>query len=69
YEWCHDWYLDSYYSVSPAQNPTGPTIGTRKASRGGYWTTPEETCIIFNRYSFEPVLMAPYLGFRIAKTK
>src|SRR6056297_2517472 len=69
YEWCHDWYLDSYYSVSPTQNPTGPTTGTRRVARGGSWTTPAETCIVFNRISFEPVLMMHYLGFRIAKTK
>jgi len=69
YEWCHDWYLATYYSVSPEQNPTGPTTGTRRASRGGSWTSVEESCVIFNRISFEPVLMAPYLGFRMAKTQ
>ncbi len=69
YEWCQDWYSETYYSLSPTQNPTGPTTGTRKASRGGSWTSIAGSCVLFDRISFEPVLMAPYLGFRIAKTK
>ena len=69
FEWCHDWYLDTYYSLSPAQNPTGPTTGTRRTARGGSWNALADSCIVFNRISFEPVYNAPYLGFRMAKTK
>jgi formylglycine-generating enzyme required for sulfatase activity len=26
-EWVQDWYSDSYYSVSPADDPPGPATG------------------------------------------
>jgi formylglycine-generating enzyme len=39
WEWCNDWYSDSYYSSSPAYNPTGPSIGSRRVLRGGSWTS------------------------------
>ena len=68
-EWCHDWYSETYYSVSPTQNPTGPTTGTRRAARGGSWYSFADQCIVFIRNSFEPSDMQPFLGFRIAKTK
>ena len=35
YEWCQDWY-GPYSSVS-VTNPTGPTTGTSRLLRGGYW--------------------------------
>ena len=34
WEWCHDWYLDTYYSSSPGSNPTGPASGTLRVLRG-----------------------------------
>jgi sulfatase modifying factor 1 len=27
WEWTADWYDDSYYAISPAQNPTRPESG------------------------------------------
>ena len=35
WEWVSDWYAADYYAVSPAENPTGPDTGERKARRGG----------------------------------
>ena len=40
HEWCSDWYDSGYYAVSPADNPQGPAMGTRRASRGGAWRHP-----------------------------
>lgn len=43
-EWVADWYdtatfiASSYYSNSPARNPTGPASGTMRISRGAHWT-------------------------------
>jgi formylglycine-generating enzyme required for sulfatase activity len=37
FEWVADWYSSTYYTTSPASNPTGPSSGTRKVWRGGSW--------------------------------
>ena len=35
WEWCNDWYSNTYYDSSPATNPMGPTTGTGRLFRGG----------------------------------
>jgi formylglycine-generating enzyme required for sulfatase activity len=35
WEWCWDNYEETYYSVSPEENPTGPLTGGRHVIRGG----------------------------------
>jgi formylglycine-generating enzyme required for sulfatase activity len=40
WEWVNDWWQSDYYSVSPDENPPGPTTGTYKVLRGGYWDNP-----------------------------
>jgi formylglycine-generating enzyme required for sulfatase activity/lipopolysaccharide export system protein LptA len=41
WEWCSDWYGESYYSESmaqaPAEDPPGPTAGSERVIRGGSW--------------------------------
>ena len=44
WEWVYDWYGRDYYSVSPSDNPTGPTAGSLmpdgqpyRGMRGGNW--------------------------------
>lgn len=37
WEWCADWYDMSYYKITPAQNPKGPTSGDCHVLRGGGW--------------------------------
>jgi formylglycine-generating enzyme required for sulfatase activity len=38
WEWCNDWYDESYYKNSPSQNPTGPSSGRYyRVLRGGSW--------------------------------
>ncbi|MFH1999344.1 MAG: formylglycine-generating enzyme family protein [Planctomycetota bacterium] len=37
WEWCNDWYQSDYYSVSPYDNPKGPSNGTYRVIRGGSW--------------------------------
>ena len=40
FEWVNDWYSETYYTQSPAANPTGPDGSTYKVLRGGSWKTP-----------------------------
>lgn len=37
WEWVEDWYSKSYYQTSLKLNPTGPSSGFFKVSRGGSW--------------------------------
>ncbi len=37
WEWCNDWFSDTYYSSSPVNNPTGPGSGSQRVVRGGGW--------------------------------
>ena len=36
-EWVNDWYSDTYYSESPAENPPGATEGRWRVMRDGSW--------------------------------
>ncbi len=38
-EWCWDWYGEDYYTVSPSANPTGPSSGSNRIYRGGYYSS------------------------------
>lgn len=37
-EWGSDWYDATYYTSSPANDPTGPATGTGRVLRGGAWS-------------------------------
>ena len=37
WEWCHDWYDETYYGSSPYDNPAGPASGLGRVLRGGAW--------------------------------
>jgi len=37
HEWLNDWYSDTYYTVSPPSNPTGPETGVYRVLHGGGW--------------------------------
>ncbi len=64
YEWCQDWY-DSYSSSSQS-NPTGPSSGSYRVSRGGSWSFNAWLCRVSCRSSFSPGFMLDSLGLRLA---
>jgi len=72
WEWCWDWFSSSYYSVSPVNNPTGPTSGTYHSLRGGDWND-NTYCRVSNRNSYYyPYSGGAYngsydVGFRIVR--
>ncbi len=67
WEWCNDWYGDSYYSISPNTNPAGPSYGTTKVLRGGGWVFNADFCRSANRIHYGPVARVYHNGFRPAK--
>lgn len=49
-EWCSDYYDSNYYSVSPSNNPQGPSYGSYRVVRGGSWQNNATECRSSYRY-------------------
>lgn len=70
-EWVSDWYQSDYYSVSPAQNPTGPESGVTGLLRGGSWNLYDDVFTIRSafRHDRPPNDQDDYVGFRCARSQ
>ncbi|MGB8953325.1 MAG: formylglycine-generating enzyme family protein [Candidatus Aminicenantales bacterium] len=44
WEWCADWYGESYYNYSPKQDPKGPDLGEFRVMRGGSFGNKADVC-------------------------
>jgi uncharacterized protein (TIGR02996 family) len=70
WEWCSDWYDDSYYARGPRDNPPGPEepgpAGERRVLRGGGWTSLAGLCRSALRGHNTPDARHNYNGFRLA---
>jgi len=66
WEWCNDWWGSGYYSISPYDNPRGPTSGSDRVLRGGWWNTRayNQRCAVRNLGP--PGSRSYYIGFRLA---
>jgi len=53
-EWCHDFYSETYYQRSEAQDPHGPPAGDKCVLRGGSWRSGEDGCRSSARNSETP---------------
>ena len=69
WEYCNDWSSETYYSISPYDNPTGPVSGTRRIVRGVDWVYgkhgPSYLCRVAARVSVPPDSQNAVVGFRI----
>ncbi len=65
WEWCRDWYDDSYsgYAVT---DPTGPQKGSNRVLRGGSWYYSADYCRVAYRDSGHPISRNYSNGFRLA---
>ena len=72
FEWCNDWYGNTYYyecNLSGiADNPEGPLSGTQKVMRCGGWDWYPINSRVANRFQLDPLLSHKSYGFRIVKT-
>ena len=67
YEWCADWYLDTYYTESPYKNPKGPEKSARRVIRGGSRFSKPFQVRTHTRKSEQSELFNLALGLRCAK--
>jgi len=67
WEWCSDWYSDSYYQPSPANNPKGPTSGSYRVVRGGSWSDDAAYCRSASRDYDAPGNRGHSGGFRLSQ--
>jgi serine/threonine protein kinase len=66
FEWCSDWYDENFYYFSPQNNPSGPSSGSTRVMRGGYWDNNVRTT---ERWKAELHSSFYSIGFRLAKSK
>lgn len=69
WEWCSDYYLDNYYSLSKHIDPTGPANGFAKVYRGGAWNCYSRFCRSGYRGFGDPNNGFYDLGFRVIAEK
>lgn len=67
HEWCADWHAAGYYATSPADNPTGPPGGQRRASRGGSWRHAVTISRCAARSKLDPAFRYTDYGFRTVR--
>jgi sulfatase modifying factor 1 len=70
WEWCSDWFSQSYYKKSSLENPEGPVSGAERVQRGGSWFCSPDAMpgyMVYSRMSAPPAAMYPHLGFRCAR--
>ncbi len=65
WEWCHDFYDESYYTQSPKQDPQGPATGNGHVLRGGAWNSRPEEARSASRRNGNVDLAGPFYGFRV----
>jgi len=64
WEWCADWYADSYANAD-TRDPKGPASGKFRVLRGGSWFDPAGASRAAYRSSFTPDLRIYHYGFRV----
>ena len=67
-EWCQDWYGENYYQQSPGADPLGPSSGSYRVVRGGYWSIYASYCRSANRPGISPGNRYDFLGLRLVRT-
>lgn len=69
YEWCLDWYDDSYYGKSAHKNPMGPSSGFYRVLRGGGWSSGANELRVSIRTPGRVVTTNSSYGFRLRKAR
>lgn len=67
WEWCIDWYDDTYYGRSPGEDPAGPVDGTFRVVRGSSWHHLPHYLKTSARFRFYPDQKGNFIGFRCVR--
>jgi iron(II)-dependent oxidoreductase len=67
-EWVSDWYSETYYQISPYENPQGPDSGKERSRRGGAWFDTYKVRSVFRGY-YDPKDTKNDMGFRCARSQ
>ena len=68
WEWCQDWYGETYYENSSTTAPQGPASGTDRVLRGGSWFISARYSRVAYRGYSEPGIMDITIGLRLVLT-
>ena len=69
WEWCSDWFSPDFHAHGPREDPTGPSIGVARVTKGGSYLCHASYC---NRYRVSARNATPadsstgHMGFRCA---
>lgn len=67
FEWCSDWYGQTYYSASPLADPQGPETGDYKVRRGGSYSRTDAFCRSSFRLWNGPEAQLEFIGIRLVR--
>lgn len=67
WEWCTDYYMATFYSKSPKDNPVNTTPTSWRVIRGGSWHYNAEYATVTSRDGPEPTYTNYNYGMRLAK--
>jgi sulfatase modifying factor 1 len=67
WEWCADWWGDSYYASSPPTDPKGPARGDGRVLRGGSWHSDPTSLRVSYRSRMVPSSRYDNIGFRCVR--
>ena len=69
WQWCADWFSETYYATGPGVNPPGPDAGATRVRRGGSWNVIQPFRLrCANRGAAPPATSTPNLGFRCVRS-
>ncbi|MFN8061284.1 MAG: SUMF1/EgtB/PvdO family nonheme iron enzyme [Vicinamibacterales bacterium] len=69
WEWCRDWYEESYATPKSGALPLGPTTGVWRVLRGGSFNSPEFGLRAFGRNWDDPEFRYDDMGFRVVSSR
>ena len=68
WEWCNDWFNVYRYIDFGRTQPMGPSTGSTRVLRGGFWSSASGSCRSSYRIYNDPDYRYGYFGFRVART-